>query len=127
VIILDTSTSMGNGNTPGTPLYLAKAAANSLLNSTDATVNSVMVVNFGTSAAINTEGAGVYWTSKADAVNYITGLGGQDGYTNYDAALNTVMSNWGSGPTAATQTLVYFISDGQPTLSISNPNNATNS
>ena len=44
-------------------------------------------------------------------------LSDQANSTNYDAALGAVTTNWGaSGPTAADQTLVYFISDGMPTV-----------
>ena len=117
VLILDTSGSMGSGI--GSKLELAKAAAINLLNSgSDVTFNQIMVVNFSSGATINHVGPGAgssgpVWTDTADAISYISGLG-SGGTTNYEAALNEVTSNWGTGPTPATQTLVYFISDGIP-------------
>jgi large repetitive protein len=39
------------------------------------------------------------------------------GGTNYDAALQTAITSYGSGPsTASDQSLVYFLSDGEPTI-----------
>ncbi len=107
VLVIDTSGSMGSGSTPGTAMYLAKQAAINLLANPDVTFNEVMVVNFGSSSA------GTGWTTAGSATTYIGGLTGS-GNTNYDAALNTVTTGWGAGPSAATQTLVYFISDGAP-------------
>lgn len=120
VLVIDTSGSMGDGSTEDTAMYLAKQAAINLLNSADVDFNQIMVVQFNGGASTNQEN-GSAWTSKAHAIDYIDGLDG-NGSTNYDAALNQVMTNWGSGPTPATQTLTYFISDGQPTVSMSNPN-----
>ncbi len=110
VLVIDTSGSMGNG--AGSKLELAKQAAINLLNNPDVTFNDIMVVNFSSGASINDE-AGSVWTSKADAIAYISGLG-SGGTTNYQAAIDTVTGNWGTGPSEATQTLVYFISDGIP-------------
>ncbi|ODT80474.1 MAG: hypothetical protein ABS76_16195 [Pelagibacterium sp. SCN 64-44] len=121
VLVIDTSGSMGNGNTAGTAMKLAKDAAIGLLENLDVDFNQIMVVQFNSSASTNIQG-GSAWTSKAEAIAYINGLTGNGG-TNYDAALNQVMTNWGAGPSQATQTLSYFISDGQPTTSMSNPGN----
>ena len=113
VLVIDTSGSMGDDpNVTGfaTRLALAKAAAIDLINS--ANVNQMMVVDFASDAHHNTE-SGSVWTDKTDAINYINSLT-SGGNTNYDAALGEVTGNWGTGPTAADQTLVYFLSDGQP-------------
>ena len=110
VLMIDTSGSMGSGS--GSRMELAKAAAINLLNNPDVDFNQIMVVNFGSSASINTE-TGALWTSKADAIAYINSLT-SGGTTNYDAALNLVRNSWGSGPTDATKTISYFISDGAP-------------
>ncbi|QUS39179.1 VWA domain-containing protein [Tardiphaga alba] len=107
VLVIDTSGSM-----EGERLTLAKQAAVNLLNSPNVDFNQIMVVNFSGGASINTE-AGHVWTSKQDAINYINGLTA-GGNTNYDAAVGEVISQWGGGPTAATKTLLYFITDGQP-------------
>jgi uncharacterized protein YegL len=115
VLMIDTSGSMGSGS--GSRMELAKAAAINLLNNPDVDFNQIMVVNFGSSASINTE-SGAVWTSKADAIAYINSLSA-NGNTNYDAALNLVRSNWGSGPSEATKTISYFISDGAPNPSSS--------
>ncbi len=109
VLILDVSRSMGDDpDGPGgfaTRLDLAKAAAINLIDT--ANTNQVFVAQFSTDAANSG------WVSAADAITYINGLS-LDASTNYDAALNEVMNNWGAGPTAATQTLAYFLSDGEP-------------
>ena len=93
-----------------TRLDLAKAAAINLINT--ANVNQIMVVSFSDGADHNTE-AGNVWTSKLDAINYINGLSA-GGNTHYNDAVDEVTGNWGAGPTAADQTLVYFLSDGVP-------------
>ena len=108
ILIIDQSGSM-----QGSRLTLAKAALANLLNTTEVDINQVMTVSFQSTAAINTQGAGVFWTDKADALSYVNGLSA-GGNTNYDAAVNLMMSSWGSGPTAADQTLIYFVTDGVP-------------
>ena len=108
VIVLDVSGSMA-----GSSITLAKAALDNLLTSTDVNINQVMAVSFSTNAGINLAGNNP-WTDAADAKAYIDALT-TGGNTNYIAALNEVMNNWGGGPTAADQTLVYFVTDGAPT------------
>jgi T1SS-143 domain-containing protein len=108
VFVIDNSGSMGSG--AGSRMELAKAAAINLLNNSSVDFNQIMVVNFASTASNNTP----IWADKADAIAYISGLSANDG-TDYDAALAKVTSNWGSGPTPADQTVVYFISDGEPT------------
>ena len=107
VFVIDTSGSMGNG--AGSRMELAKAAAINLLNNSSVDFNQIMVVSFASTASNNTP----VWADKADAIAYISGLSADDG-TDYDAALERVTENWGSGPTPADQTVVYFISDGEP-------------
>jgi len=107
VFVIDTSGSMGSG--VGSGMELAKAAAITLLNNSSVDFNQIMVVNFASTASNNTP----IWADKADAIAYISGLSA-DHETDYDAALAKVTSNWGSGPTPADQTVVYFISDGEP-------------
>jgi uncharacterized protein YegL len=108
VIILDVSGSMD-----GSRLALAKQALDNLLTSTDVNINQVMVVSFSTNASVNAPN-GNPWTDAATAKAYIDALSA-NGNTNYDAAISAVMNNWGDGPTSADQTLVYFVSDGEPT------------
>ena len=108
VIILDISGSM-----QGTKLTLAKEALDNLLTSTDVNINQVMAVSFSTNASVHTVG-GSAWTDAASAQTFIDGLVA-NGNTNYVAAINAVENNWSTGPTAADQTLVYFLSDGEPT------------
>ncbi len=108
VFVIDTSGSMGSG--AGSRMELAKSAAITLLNNNSVDFNQIMVVSFASGASHNTP----IWADKADAISYISGLSA-DGNTDYDAALSRVTTNWGSGPTAADQTVVYFISDGEPT------------
>ncbi|HET9716230.1 MAG TPA: VCBS domain-containing protein [Pseudolabrys sp.] len=107
VIILDVSGSMD-----GSRLVLAKQALDNLLTSTDVNINQVMVVSFSSNATVNAP-TGNPWTDAATAKAYIDALSA-NGSTNYDAAIGAVMNNWGDGPTSADQTLIYFVSDGEP-------------
>ncbi|MGF7008925.1 beta strand repeat-containing protein [Aminobacter sp. BE322] len=118
VLVIDTSGSMawdGDPDTPGTQsrLDLAKAAALNLLNSGDVTINQVMVVEFYDGVAVNSPIWANWSTDKADVEGFINGLFAGGG-TNYEVATDAVRANWGSGPTAADLTNVYFLSDGNP-------------
>jgi hypothetical protein len=113
VLILDRSASMLDD--PGVPGFatrfaLEKAAAINLLNS--ANVNQVFLVGFSNSAS---DSGG--WLSKAQAISFITFMAAS-GQTNYDAALTDAQTAFDFGHTNATQTLAYFLSDGQPNLPI---------
>ena len=70
-----------------------------------------MIVSFDSDGHHNTTGG--VWTTKANAITYINGLTSGSG-TDYDAALDEVYDNYGSGPTPAGHNLVYFLSDGEP-------------
>lgn len=113
VLVIDTSGSMGSG--ANSRMELAKAAAKNLLQNQDVDFSKVMVVEFNSDAGHNTQD-GASWTDVADAISFIDGLGAAGG-TNYDDALKEVMDFWGAGPGNSNQTLLYFISDGQPTSS----------
>ena len=108
VIVIDVSGSMA-----GSSIALAKQALDNLLTSPDVNINQVMVVSFSSAANVNLVN-GNPWTDAATAKAYIDALAANGG-TNYDAAISAVMNNWGDGPTSADQTLVYFVSDGEPT------------
>ena len=109
VIILDVSGSMGGSN-----IVLAEAAIQNLLNTTNVTINQVMGVTFSGSATVNMV-SGSPWTDAAAAKDFFDDLG-TGGGTNYSAAINAVMDAWdATGPGGADKTLVYFISDGEPT------------
>ncbi|WP_406873179.1 DUF5801 repeats-in-toxin domain-containing protein [Aminobacter sp. P9b] len=120
VLVIDTSGSMaedGDLNTPGVQsrLAMAKAAALNLLNSSGVTINQVMVVEFYDGIKVNDPTWG-NWSNPADRADIegfinsrVTGGG-----TNYDLATGAVRSSWGTGPTAADLTNVYFLSDGDP-------------
>ncbi len=110
VLILDRSASMSED--PGVPgfatrLALEKAAAINLLNS--ANVNQVFLVGFSDSAF---DSGG--WVSKAQAIFFINNGLNASGQTNYDAALTDAQTAFDYGHTNATQTLAYFLSDGEP-------------
>jgi Ca2+-binding RTX toxin-like protein len=69
---------------------------------------NVLVVDFGSGA--NSSG----WLGGAAAANaYLAGLDARGG-TNYNAAIQEIMSSYGSGLPEARQSLVYFLSDGKP-------------
>ena len=110
VLILDRSASMlEDPGVPGfaTRLALEKAAAINLLNS--ANVNQVFLVGFSDSAS---DSGG--WVSKAQAIFFINNGLNAGGQTNYDAALTDAQTAFDYGHTNATQTLAYFLSDGEP-------------
>lgn len=107
VIILDVSGSMGGSN-----IALAKDALDNLLTTNHVQINQVMAVSFATAATVNHNQDSV-WTDAASANTFIQGLVASGG-TDYQAALAAVMGNWGDGPSGADKTLVYFISDGEP-------------
>jgi hypothetical protein len=116
VIILDISGSM-NTVVSGeqSRLQLAKDALDNLLSTTAVDINQVMTVAFGSGAFVH-EDDGV-WTSAASAKAYIDALQTSGG-TNYVAALNGVMNSWDAGPSTADRTIVYFISDGEPSQAL---------
>lgn len=107
VIMIDVSGSMA-----GDRIALAKDALSNLLATTSVDVNQVMVVAFSGGASVHLAG-GSPWTDPESADSFIQGLNVSGG-TNYDAAVAAVMSNWGGGPSSADKTMVYFISDGEP-------------
>ena len=87
-------------------LICEKAAAINLLNS--ANVNQVFIVGFSDSAS---DSGG--WLTKVQAINFINFMTAS-GQTNYDAALTDAQTAFDYGHTNATQTLAYFLSDGEP-------------
>src|SRR4029079_7818418 len=110
VLVVDTSFSMlEDPGIPGftTRLDLERAAAINLLNS--ANVNQVFIVGFG-STAYDSGG----WLSKAQAIAFLALALAPGGQTNYDAALADAETAFDYGHTNATQTLAYFLSDGEP-------------
>ena len=129
VIVLDVSGSMGIADSGEiSRLDLAKSALDNLLHTQNAVVNQVMVVTFSSGADVY-PGTGNHWTDATSASVFIRGLE-PNGGTNYTDAVSTVMNSWGSGetgPTQADKTLVYFISDGEPTdgQALDDPNAVT--
>ena len=110
LIVLDVSGSMGfNPDVPGyaTRLALAKDALENLINSGN--VNAVQLVTFDSDG--HTHGG---WMSAAAAISAINGLGIGSG-TDYDAALRVLDANYTSPPPGGSQTIMYFVSDGEPT------------
>lgn len=120
VLVIDTSGSMAEDGDPNTAgiqsrLAMAKAAALNLLNSSGVTINQVMVVEFYDQVQVNNPKWGNWSnpTDRADIEDFINSRV-TGGGTNYDAATGAVRANWGTGPTDADLTNVYFLSDGDP-------------
>ncbi len=110
VIVLDTSGSMSTSE-----INMAKNALDALIEKYGSALQSVMFVDFDGSARLVYSADGDKWmtsdeaqTALADSSNFRSGGG-----TNYDDALECVSDNY-SGAPAATNTYVYFISDGEP-------------
>lgn len=115
VIVFDRSSSMlQNPDVPGfaTRLDLAKDAVAKLLEAYagNGPIN-VLIVDFAASAS--TSG----WLTGDNAVDqgtgYVNGLATSGG-TNYLAAINTLQTTYPIGTPAADNSIVYFISDGEP-------------
>lgn len=116
VIILDISGSMNSEVSDGlSRLQLAKNALGNLLTTNAVDINQVMTVAFNSD--VDLESGFLSWTDASSASDFINGLT-TGGGTNYVAALNGVMNNWATGPSAADKTIVYFISDGQPSQAL---------
>ncbi|TCS19698.1 T1SS-143 domain-containing protein/predicted secreted protein (type I secretion substrate), partial [Aminobacter aminovorans] len=120
VLVIDTSGSMDDDDLdpgPGvlTRLDLAKAAALNLLNSAGVNINQVMVVEFYNGTTVNTPIWGT-WSNAADKADIESFINSRvaGGGTSYDAATAAVRANWGTGPSEADFTNVYFLSDGNP-------------
>jgi T1SS-143 domain-containing protein len=120
VLVIDTSGSMDDDDLdpgPGvlTRLDLAKAAALNLLNSAGVSINQVMVVEFYNGTTVNTPIWG-NWSNAADRADIESFINTRvaGGGTSYDAATAAVRASWGTGPSSADFTNVYFLSDGNP-------------
>lgn len=114
ILMIDTS-----GSVNGTTLAHEKTAAINLLNA-GLGGGQVLIVDFDSSAHASG------WLSVSDAITYINGLQ-SGGDTNYEKALDKVMDFVQANPTPdASQTVAYFLSDGQPTeghISTTGPGN----
>ncbi|HSC82698.1 MAG TPA: tandem-95 repeat protein, partial [Pseudomonas sp.] len=122
VIMFDTSTSMDQASLGGvvslpgggttTRLALAKEAVANLINSYGDSLQKVMLVTFNNGAVFRG------WLTAEAAITMINGLTTANG-TDYDSALSTVQSNYGT-PADVDHTYVYFLSDGSPVNSSGN-------
>lgn len=115
VIVFDRSSSMlQNPDVPGfsTRFDLAKDAVAKLLDAYagNGPIN-VLIVDFAASAG--TSGWLTGDTAVAQGTSYISGLTTSGG-TNYLAAINTLQGTYPVGTPAADNSIVYFISDGEP-------------
>ncbi|MEY4766168.1 MAG: hypothetical protein RI907_2841, partial [Pseudomonadota bacterium] len=125
MVVLDMSTSMNttDGVNGTTRLASAISSINTLLDKYDALGDvHVRLVTFGTDAAAR----GDVWTTLADARNLLSSLGttvATNQGTNYDSALATAISAYGSsGKLSGAQSVAYFISDGIPTYGAGDAN-----
>ncbi|WP_249929052.1 DUF5801 repeats-in-toxin domain-containing protein, partial [Ectopseudomonas oleovorans] len=129
MVVLDLSGSMDDAPSGvsgfSTKLALAKDAVQRLIDSYD-NLGDVMVriVTFANTASA----VGNVWMTAADAKAWLTALANNagNGSTNYDDALIKAMNAYDSaGKLTGTgvQSVSYFLSDGQPTLSNANPGN----
>ena len=131
MLVVDLSGSMDtqvnyNGTTM-TRLAATKLAVGDLLDSYDSTSTTmVRIVTFSSSAAA----VGNTWMTVAQAQAYFDGLSDTagNGSTNYDAALSVAQSAFNdAGKLDGAQNVSYFLSDGAPTTSVSNPSNNSGS
>ncbi|MGY3956177.1 retention module-containing protein [Aeromonas salmonicida] len=128
MIILDTSGSMDDASGVAgfaTRMAIAKASILQLIGDYD-DVGDVMVrlVGFASSATTNFLGAGDVWLTATQALNVINGITDYlgNGGTDYDDALIKAMSAYDSaGKIIGGQSVLYFLSDGEPTESTNWP------
>ncbi|MFM1691893.1 retention module-containing protein [Aeromonas salmonicida] len=128
MIILDTSGSMDYASGVAgfaTRMAIAKASILQLIGDYD-DVGDVMVrlVGFASSATTNFLGSGDVWLTATQALNVINGITDYlgNGGTDYDDALIKAMSAYDSaGKIIGGQSVLYFLSDGQPTESTNWP------
>ncbi|MFM1708366.1 retention module-containing protein [Aeromonas salmonicida] len=128
MIILDTSGSMDYASGVAgfaTRMAIAKASILQLIGDYD-DVGDVMVrlVGFASSATTNFLGSGDVWLTATQALNVINGITDYlgDGGTDYDDALIKAMSAYDSaGKIIGGQSVLYFLSDGEPTESTNWP------
>ncbi|WP_449394901.1 T1SS-143 repeat domain-containing protein [Devosia riboflavina] len=117
VLVLDRSTSMEEDGDPSAAfasrISLMKAAIGNLFASGN--VNAVFIVSFAGNATFHNSGSNGGWYTDLNAalaaVNALT----LANYTDYDAALATLQSNYTAPPTGGDQTVLMFLSDGEPT------------
>ncbi|MEH8162053.1 type I secretion C-terminal target domain-containing protein, partial [Aeromonas allosaccharophila] len=128
MIILDTSGSMDYASGVAgfaTRMAIAKASILQLIGDYD-DVGDVMVrlVGFASSATTNFLGSGDVWLTATQALNVINGITDYlgNGGTDYDDALIKAMSAYDSaGKIIGGQSVLYFLSDGEPTESTNWP------
>ncbi|MCJ8212456.1 type I secretion C-terminal target domain-containing protein, partial [Aeromonas veronii] len=128
MIILDTSGSMDYASGVAgfaTRMAIAKASVLQLISDYD-DVGDVMVrlVGFASSATTNFLGSGDVWLTATQALNVINGVTDYlgNGGTDYDDALIKAMSAYNSaGKIIGGQSVLYFLSDGEPTESTNWP------
>jgi T1SS-143 domain-containing protein len=115
ILVLDMSLSMAED--PAGPftsrLALMKAAVANLLANSDVNFNEITVYTFG----IGGQFVGTYSGPNAEltATSVINGLSANQAGTQYDAAAQIVRTNYPTLTVSeATQTYLYFLSDGDP-------------
>jgi Ca2+-binding RTX toxin-like protein len=120
LIVLDASGSMNNQSGIGTlsSLQAAIQSINALLDQYDQFGNvAVRVVTFSDTA----QALGTSWVSITDAKALLANIFAI-GSTNYDYGLSAAQDAFGSdGKIVGAQNVSYFLSDGDPTLSSTNP------
>jgi Ca2+-binding RTX toxin-like protein len=120
LIVLDVSGSMNNQSGIGTlsSLQAAIQSINALLDQYDQFGNvAVRVVTFSDTA----QALGTSWVSITDAKALLANIFAI-GSTNYDYGLSAAQDAFGSdGKIVGAQNVSYFLSDGDPTLSSTNP------
>ncbi|MGE6217174.1 VWA domain-containing protein, partial [Aeromonas media] len=128
MIILDTSGSMDfDAEAPGfaTRMAVARASILQLINDYDDLGNvMVRLVGFASTATTNFLGSGDIWLTAAQALDVIDDITDTlgNGGTDYDDALIKAMAAYDSaGKIIGGQSVLYFLSDGEPTESTSWP------
>lgn len=117
VLVLDRSSSMEEDGDPSAAfasrISLMKTAIANLFASGN--VNAVFIVSFAGSGTFHDSGSNGGWFTDLNAalaaVNALT----LASYTDYDAALATLQTNYTTPPSGGEQTVLMFLSDGEPT------------
>jgi hypothetical protein len=115
-IVLDLSGSMANasGITNTTRLEVTQAAIKELIDGYNGLGNVMVNINIFGSLATNGT-----WMTAANAITFLDTLSANQGNTNYDAALRSAMDSFalpGKFTASNAQNVLYFLSDGAPTV-----------
>ncbi|MBL1267776.1 MAG: VWA domain-containing protein, partial [Halomonas sp.] len=107
VLMIDTS-----GSVSSSDLDSIRDSLETLFNS--GAVNSVFLTSFASSATFHDSGENDGWYTDLDAALTVIDSFSSGGFTDYDAAIDSVTSNFAPPPSVGGKLISMFVSDGEP-------------